>query len=117
MGLFNIPCFQKFSFSDPDAEKDEAKSILVVLSVGSCLAKLKTYLSSKDLKKLIINDEFNEIYYENNDCEITILLLANENSNTIISSHVASNKFNHSYKELVKTLSDLRELFKNNIKK
>lgn len=109
MFLFFKKHFSKFSFTSEDSKDEALKPIYLKGSLSLYFKKITEYLKRKEnISNLIIREDYNEIYYvENNDYEITLLFSQNENK-TIISSHVKSRKIGQSYKKLISVLKETK---------
>lgn len=109
MFLFFKKHFSKFSFTSEDSKDEVLKPIYLKGSLSLYFKKITEYLKRKEsISNLIIREDYNEIYYvENNDYEITLLFSQNENK-TIISSHVKSKRIGQSYKKLISVLNETK---------
>lgn len=102
--------FEKFSFTDEDA-LDDRKPLTIRRPLIFCFKKVERYIKDKGYESLIVREDYNEIYFKRNECEITLLFLEDSEGKTLLSSHVSSEKINHSRKELKEIMKEMKGIF------
>ena len=106
--------FEKFSFTDPDQSNEKRHPIQSKKPITICYQKAKKWVEGrKDIEGLIISEDFHEIFFKDQKCEITIIFLELPSGGTLISSHVASNAINKSRKTLYNVLENVRKVVEN----
>lgn len=103
--------FEKFSFTDEN-DIPSRRPLVIKKPIGYCFNKINSYISNFNYKEFISRKDYNEIYFvDSKGNEVTLLLLENKGSETIISCHVASSSINTSSKKLIETMKEIKELF------
>lgn len=106
--------FGKFSFTDFDTKNTKRHPLVVRKSMNRTFDLLKDFIEKKENAQDKIYDlDYFQLYYVEQEYEVTLLLLADHDGKTIVSCHVTYPFPGKSLKYLYKVMNEIKKVLNN----